>query len=81
MCFATYRTNGQGSIIVIEWADRVASLLPADYLIITLHQIDSPDDALQTEASGRRFEFQARGATSIALLNALRQAVNTHENK
>lgn len=49
---------------LIEWADRVADLLPPDHLTVTLEPVDDHTRRLNCAASGRR---------SAILLNALHQ--------
>ena len=56
--------DSDGSVIVIEWAERIAPLLPPDYLDIYLAAVpNAPDD--------RRVEFTAFGPQSAALRGAL----------
>lgn len=54
----------ENAVIVIEWAERVAELLPADHLAVTIVQ---PDAA----AEERRFALQASGPASRAVIAAL----------
>ncbi len=56
-----------GAVAVIEWAERVAALLPADRLVITF---DSDNDALA--ADRRRLTCCAYGPAGAALLAAAR---------
>ena len=54
----------RNGILVIEWAERIAPLLPPDYLDIYLAAVpNAPDD--------RRVEFTAFGPQSAALRGAL----------
>lgn len=48
--------------VLVEWADRVADVLPADYLSLTIEPLSS---------EGRRFEFRAKGPMSKKLLSLL----------
>ena len=52
------------AIVVIEWAERVAALLPADYLQIT---IDQPE----TDATARAITLKPHGPISRAVLQSL----------
>ena len=52
--------SGAGAVIV-EWADRVPGVLPADHLHITIHVAD---------AERREFAIAATGQQSIRLANA-----------
>lgn len=52
-----------GAVVVIEWAERVAPLLPADRLAIVLNADGSPDT--------RRAELTAHGPQSAHLLATL----------
>jgi tRNA threonylcarbamoyladenosine biosynthesis protein TsaE len=54
----------ENAVIVIEWAERVAELLPADHLAVTIVQ---PDPATHE----RHFSLQASGPASRALIAAL----------
>ncbi|MBX3013852.1 MAG: tRNA (adenosine(37)-N6)-threonylcarbamoyltransferase complex ATPase subunit type 1 TsaE [Caldilineaceae bacterium] len=55
------------AIVIIEWAERVASLLPADHLSITLtYAPETPEK--------RQIYFQAYGPLSARLLEQLVQA-------
>ena len=55
-----------GAVVIIEWAERVAPLLPEDHLMITL--ANAPGEAV------RRIEFVAYGPVSAALLATLKDA-------
>ncbi|MCE7983615.1 MAG: tRNA (adenosine(37)-N6)-threonylcarbamoyltransferase complex ATPase subunit type 1 TsaE [Caldilinea sp. CFX5] len=57
------------AIVVIEWAEQVAALLPPDYLQITLH-----DD--QTAPEQRQLRFIAHGSRSKGVIKQL-QAIRT----
>lgn len=50
------------SIILIEWADRIASALPEDYLLVALHP---------TGESSRRIDLTPHGPLASACLDAL----------
>ena len=76
----TYRLGGSDNLealgfdemcasgaVVIEWADRVANLLPADVLTVTIEPID---------ADRRRFHCWASGPTALGLLAALPTALD-----
>lgn len=53
-----------GSVVAIEWAERIAALLPADYLEVALAALpDAPDS--------RGYTLTAHGPQSAALLAAL----------
>lgn len=52
------------AVVIVEWAERIAPLLPADHLVITL---TAPDDRPDV----RRIECTARGVRSLALLRQL----------
>jgi tRNA threonylcarbamoyladenosine biosynthesis protein TsaE len=52
------------AVIVIEWAERVAEILPADHLAVTIVQ---PNAALQE----RHFTLRASGPVSRAMVKAL----------
>jgi tRNA threonylcarbamoyladenosine biosynthesis protein TsaE len=52
-----------GFVVVIEWAERVAALLPADHLRVTLAHVRGHETM-------RRIEFAATGPRSAALLDA-----------
>jgi tRNA threonylcarbamoyladenosine biosynthesis protein TsaE len=54
----------ENGVIVIEWAERVAALLPADHLAVTIVQ---PHGATQE----RHFALQASGPASRAVVAAL----------
>ena len=56
-----------GGVCLIEWADRVAEVLPSDHLRI---EIDV------TGATERRFRFEAGGPRSAAILDALRSTIS-----
>lgn len=55
-------------VVAIEWADRVASILPADLLRIEL--TTTPDNA-----DARTIRFVATGERSITLLESLRSSL------
>lgn len=57
----------ENAIIVIEWAERVAQLLPADHLAVTIVQPDA-------DAQRRQLSFRATGPASTAVLVALSTA-------
>lgn len=54
-----------GGIVVLEWADRVADLLPDDHVIITIEP---------TGAEHRRLACRATGAVSRQLIRRLAEA-------
>ncbi len=54
---------GSGGICVVEWAERIESLLPHEHLAVTLAYVDHTTRHLQFVASGERH---------IALLNGLK---------
>jgi tRNA threonylcarbamoyladenosine biosynthesis protein TsaE len=54
------------SVCLIEWADRVASFLPSDHLLIKIDVIGP---------TTRRFQISANGPRSAAILAAVRDAV------
>jgi len=56
------------AIVIIEWAARVAALLPPDHLAITLA-------ALQQDESWRQISLTAHGPISSALLQAFVQSI------
>lgn len=56
--------NDPECVCLIEWADRVADILPPDRLSISIRQ---------TGATQRTFELSAQGLTSEALLAAIAQ--------
>ena len=45
---------GSGSAVVIEWADRVASVLPEDHLRVRLEAVGDQQRRIRFEATGRR---------------------------
>lgn len=53
------------NVVAIEWADRVAALLPADILTITISASEDDPDA-------RTFQLTATGAQSAAIVEQLR---------
>lgn len=53
------------NVVAIEWADRVAALLPADILTITISASEGDPDA-------RTFQLTATGAQSAAIVEQLR---------
>lgn len=53
-----------GAIVVIEWAERVAPMLPADRLAITLVQVDA-------EVQTRQITLRALGPQSVRVLEQL----------
>ncbi len=55
--------ESRGAVVVIEWAERVAGLLPADRLTISLTPHLTPDT--------RRAEITAHGPQSARLLETL----------
>jgi tRNA A37 threonylcarbamoyladenosine biosynthesis protein TsaE len=57
-------SHSDGAVIVIEWAERVASLLPPDTLYITLTPVAADPNA-------RTAILTAAGENSAALLRAL----------
>jgi tRNA threonylcarbamoyladenosine biosynthesis protein TsaE len=57
--------DSRGAVVVIEWAERVAALLPADRLTIVL----TPDGA----ADARRATLTAHGPQSAQLLAAVQR--------
>jgi tRNA threonylcarbamoyladenosine biosynthesis protein TsaE len=57
-------SHSDGAVIVIEWAERVADLLPPDTLFITLSPVATDPDA-------RTATLIATGETSAALLRAI----------
>jgi tRNA threonylcarbamoyladenosine biosynthesis protein TsaE len=57
---------GSGGVCLIEWADRVAEVLPRDRLQITIE--------IQSETA-RRFRLQSSGRVSHAVLERVRNAV------
>ncbi len=56
--------DDERAVIIIEWADRVASVLPADRLHVTIEYVD--------EIEERLFLLNAGGPRSHALLKQLR---------
>ncbi len=59
---------GGEDICVVEWAERIAPLLPTDHLAITIEPLGD---------HRRRLTFQARGPRSRALLEALAAHLDT----
>jgi tRNA threonylcarbamoyladenosine biosynthesis protein TsaE len=57
-----------GAVVVIEWAERVAALLPPDHLEITLAHVATDDPGGEML---RRIECVAHGPTSAGLLAAI----------
>ncbi len=57
----------QGGIVVVEWAEKIAALLPADHLHITLGHVGN---ALSDQ---RRLVLCATGPISAVLLNTVRR--------
>lgn len=57
----------QDHVCLIEWADRVTEILPADRVTISIEQ---------TGACERAFELSAGGPVSAALLEGLRQRLD-----
>lgn len=55
-----------GGVTVIEWADRVASLLPDEYLEVEIQPLESGE--------GRLVTVRAVGAGTVVLLEELEQA-------
>jgi len=55
----TFRSD---SVVVVEWADRVAGLLPADRLAVDMDYV---------EEESRRIDFRARGSLASRLLSIL----------
>ena len=53
------------AIVLIEWADRVAEALPADYLEVCIEV---------TGDTSRRFTLRAIGESYNAVIDALRQS-------
>ncbi len=53
-----------GNVVVVEWAEKIAALLPADHLEIHLEALPGAPDA-------RRVTFTAHGPQSAALLAAI----------
>jgi tRNA threonylcarbamoyladenosine biosynthesis protein TsaE len=51
-------------IVVVEWADRIPDLLPAEHLAVAFEYVDE---------ERRRLCFTAHGAAYVALLQGLRQ--------
>lgn len=62
-----------GAIVVIEWAERVAALLPEDHLAITL----TYDPALPEK---RRIELRASGPISASVIAGLQMGQYQAEN-
>jgi tRNA threonylcarbamoyladenosine biosynthesis protein TsaE len=56
------------TVVAIEWADRVESILPADFLRIELAAANDNPDA-------RTLRFVATGERSVSLLESLRTAL------
>lgn len=52
------------AVVAVEWAERVAALLPPDYLAVTLEHA----------GDARRITLTAHGSASMAALDALRRA-------
>lgn len=61
--------NSKDWICLVEWADRVAGILPTDCLTIQI-QHESP--------TSRRFDFSASGELSKAVLNGISAAIALH---
>lgn len=72
----------ESSIIVIEWANRLSTLLPSDHLLITLEMIDSSDSSetgaenggnkdkdIDNEELLRSIQMTAQGSHSTDLLS------------
>jgi tRNA A37 threonylcarbamoyladenosine biosynthesis protein TsaE len=55
------------AVVLIEWGDAIAAVLPADYLEVRLHLGDADDD--------RRIELCAVGPTWAARARAVAAAV------
>ncbi len=62
---------GSEDICVVEWAERIAALLPPDHLTITIEPMDE---------TLRHLTFRAGGPRSRALLNALVAQLTTGGN-
>jgi tRNA threonylcarbamoyladenosine biosynthesis protein TsaE len=60
---------GQNALIVVEWAQRVLSLLPHDTLFIAGEWLDG---------DRRRWTLSASGRHSRALVHAVQRAMATH---
>jgi tRNA threonylcarbamoyladenosine biosynthesis protein TsaE len=56
--------DADDAVVIVEWAERIAPLLPADHLRIILTTLDEHPD-------GRRIECTTCGAQSVALLRQL----------
>lgn len=52
------------AVVLIEWAERVASLLPADHLSITLLHVEGDEDA-------RQLVLESSGVESLSILQRL----------
>lgn len=77
------------AIVVIEWAERLLSLLPEDHLRITLcHGVGEPaappestPESIPESMSVRRIACEARGPVSAALLRELADQELTDQDK
>jgi tRNA threonylcarbamoyladenosine biosynthesis protein TsaE len=58
----------RGGVIVVEWADKIALLLPEERLTLTLMQ---PEEQAEAEDDVRILISEAVGARYVALLRAL----------
>lgn len=56
--------DADDAVVIVEWAERIAPLLPADHLGIVLTALDEHPD-------GRRIECTACGVRSVTLLRQL----------
>jgi tRNA threonylcarbamoyladenosine biosynthesis protein TsaE len=73
----------RGGVVIVEWADRVAELLPPERLTLTLKMLEAPPDAaldaeaprlLTAEATGKRYENLLAELAALPPLKALGKA-------
>ncbi len=63
------------SVVIIEWAERLQSLLPADYLHVSLYypaEDEAVEDEIGEDDAARAIQLQANGPTSAAIVAQLR---------
>lgn len=68
--------GGEGRVLCVEWADRVADALPPDRLEVTITPVLPPGGTSDGAEPPRRVEIAALGRRSAAVLEKARAALD-----
>lgn len=64
----------RGGVVVVEWADKIAALLPDERLTLTLEEVEDNNPVPDSEATPRVLRMEAAGIRYKQLLEAWMQA-------